>query len=49
MLLAAETGGAVDEALTAAMSLEQLQSLATELYLLIQQVRQGSGAGHERL
>lgn len=36
LVLAAETGGAVDE--TAAMSLEQLQSMATDLYLIIQQV-----------
>jgi hypothetical protein len=36
VLLAAETGGVVDE--TPSMSLEQLRATATELYMLIQQV-----------
>ncbi len=36
VVLAAETGGAVNE--TATMTLEQLQNMATELYIVIQQV-----------
>ena len=36
VVLAAETGGAVNE--TATMTLEQLQGMATELYIVIQQV-----------
>lgn len=41
VVLAAETGGAVSE--TATMTLEQLQGMATELYIVIQQV--GGAAG----
>lgn len=44
VLLAAETAGVVDE--TPTMTLEQLRSTATELYMLIQQVgREGRRAG----
>ena len=42
VVLAAETGGAVNE--TATMTLEQLQGMATELYIVIQQVGPLHGA-----
>lgn len=46
VLLAAEAAGVVDE--TPTMSLEELRSTATELYMLIQQVRPVAGASLEQ-
>lgn len=43
VVLAAETGGAASE--TATMTLEQLQGMATELYIVIQQVGGAAGWG----